>query len=146
MKITPRQQAAFKLMLEKFQKHEPAILGEIMREVGYSTATSINPGANLVKTVAWQSMKRELDSGGARDTFNELVSPRNTDKRTRLAAAIEITKITDGYRKAESKVIGLFEKVGELQTPQADDKSNTVTVEDKLLTTSGTAEGIELPE
>jgi hypothetical protein len=115
MKSTPRQQQAFKVMLEKFAKHEPVILGQIMREVGYSPNTAINPALNLTSKPGWELLKRQLDSGGAIQTFNELVSPDNQDKRTRLASAIEITKITDGYPKSENKVIGLFEKIGELQ-------------------------------
>lgn len=123
MKSTPRQQAAFKKMLEKLAKSEPVVLGSIMREVGYSPATAINPTKNLTSKVGWDSLKRELDSGGARDAFNELVAPQNTDKRSRLAAAIEITKITDGYPKQDNKVIGLFEKVGELQVNDKEDEN-----------------------
>lgn len=122
-KSTPRQQATFKRMLEKLAKGEPVILGEIMREVGYAPATAINPGLNLTSKVGWESLKSELDSGGARDTLNDLVSPKNTDKRTRFSAAVEIIKIQGGYPQQENKIIGLFEKVGELQANEQKDEN-----------------------
>ncbi len=134
-KSTPRQQAAFKKMLELLAKSEPVILGTIMREVGYSTATAINPGKNLTSKEGWDALKRELDSEGARDTLNDLVSPRNTDKRTRFSAAVEIIKIQGGYPQQESKVIGLFEKVGELQK---DDKPRDTPTENQFPAPLGT--------
>ena len=137
---TPRQQAAFKKMLEKLANKEPVVLGTIMREVGFSEVTSKNPGKNLTSKVGWEELKRELDSNGARDAFNDLVSGENQDKRTRLAAAIEITKITGGYPQQENKVIGLFEKVSELQ----DDKSKNTTDGDKLPSASGTTGSPEM--
>ena len=140
-KSTPRQQAAFKKMLEKLAKHEAVVLGTIMREVGYSDATAINPGLNLTSKEGWEQLKRELDSNGARDAFNELVSKQNTDKRSRLAAAIEITKITGGYPQQESKVIGLFEKIG--NDFKQDDKSG-VSTENQLSSTSGTTGSLEV--
>ena len=143
LRSTPRQQAAFKKMLEKLAKHESVILGTIMREVGYADATAINPGLNLTSRPGWDLLKRELDSNGARDAFNELVAKQNTDKRTRLAAAIEITKITGGYPAQESKVIGLFEKVGELQQ---DDRPENLSDENQLPSSPGAAGGLEMPE
>lgn len=143
IKSTPRQQAAFKKMLEKLAKSEPVVLGTIMREVGYSEATSINPGLNLTSRPGWDLLKRELDSNGARDAFNELVAKENQDKRTRLAAAIEITKITGGYPAQESKVIGLFEKIGELQK---NDRPENLSDENQLPSPPGTAEGLGMPE
>lgn len=140
---TPRQQAAFKKMLERLAKSEPVVLGTIMREVGYSAATAINPGKNLTSKEGWEVLKRELDSNGARDAFNDLVAPTNEDKRTRLASAVEITKITGGYPAQESKVIGLFEKVSELQK---DDKPKNPSGEDKLSSPPGATENFAMPE
>ena len=141
MKTTPRQQAAFKLMTEKMRNHEPALLGQIMREVGYSAATAINPTANLVNTEGWQTMKNSLDRAGAIQTFNELVSSKNKDSRTRITAAIEITKITGGYPAQENKVIGLFGKLEDIQ-----DEPNRISEENQLLSSSGATEGAGVQE
>ena len=115
MKPTIRQEAAFKIMLEKLKKKEPAVLKTIMREAGFAPSTCINPELNLTSRPGWQILKGQLDSNGARDALNELVSAENEDKRTRFSAAVEIIKIQDGYPKQDNKVIGLFEKIGELQ-------------------------------
>lgn len=143
MKSTPRQQAAFKLMTEKLMRHEPALLGQIMREVGYSLTTSANPTANLVNTEAWQTMKNTLDKPGAVRTFNDLVRPENKDSRSRLAAAIEITKITGGYPPQENKVIGLFDKLSELR---ANDRPTDTPEENQLLPPFGPDEGSGVPK
>ena len=140
---TPRQQAAFKVMLERLAKHEPVILKSIMREVGYSEATAINPGLNLTSRPGWDALKRELDAGGAKQAFNDLVSPHNEDKRTRLAAAIEITKIGGGYPAQENKVIGLFEKVSELQK---NDRPGDTTEENQFSTPLRTTESVGVSE
>jgi len=140
IKSTINQQTAFKIMLRKLMEHEPIVLGKIMREAGYAAATCINPQANLTSKPGWEVLKNRLDSGGAIQTFNELVAPENEDKRTRLAAAIEITKITDGYPKADNKVIGLFEKVGN------DFKNEPTATENKLPAPSWTTESPGMPE
>lgn len=140
-KPTIKQQLAFKLMLEKLIKHEPIVLKTIMREVGYSTNTAINPGLNMTSKPGWELLKRELDAGGARDAFNELVAPSNEDKRTRLSAAIEIMKIVSPEK--QTNVIGLFEKIGELQESQEsqeDDKPETITDENQLPASPGATE------
>ncbi len=143
VKSTIRQQAAFKKMLEKLANHEPVILGAIMREVGYASATAINPGLNLTSKEGWEVLKMELDSGGAKQALNELVSSENTNKNVRLAAAVEIIKIQGGYPQQENQVIGLFEKVGELQK---DDKPEAFANEDKLSSAPGTAGSPEVQE
>jgi len=110
IKSSPRQVTAFKIMLERLSKHEPVTLRSVMREAGYADATCVNPQKNLTSKPGWEALKRELDAGGAKNAFNELVAPTNEDKRTRLAAAIEIMKIVSPDK--QTNVIGLFEKIG----------------------------------
>ena len=138
IKSTINQQTAFKIMLERLMKHEPIVLGKIMKEAGYADATCVNPEANLISRPGWEVLKRTLDSNGAIQTFNDLVAPDNEDKRTRLSAAIEITKIQDGYPKQENKVIGLFEKVGK------DFNDEPTTTENQLPSTPGATGGFEV--
>ena len=120
-KPTIRQEQAFKIMLEKLAKKEPAVLKKIMVEAGYSPNSAINPELNLTSKKGWQILKNELDANGAKSALNDLVSPENDDKRTRLSASVEILKIVSPEK--QTNVIGLFEKLGELQ----DDKSSEIT-------------------
>jgi hypothetical protein len=108
-------------MLEKLAKKEPAVLKKIMVEAGYSPNSAINPELNLTSKKGWQILKNELDANGAKSALNDLVSPENDDKRTRLSASVEILKIVSPEK--QTNVIGLFEKLGELQ----DDKSSEIT-------------------
>jgi hypothetical protein len=108
-------------MLEKLAKKQPAVLSKIMVEAGYSKNSAINPGLNLTSKAGWQILKNELDANGAKIALNDLVSPENDDKRTRLSASVEILKIVSPEK--QTNVIGLFEKLGDLQ----DDKSSEIT-------------------
>jgi hypothetical protein len=111
MKIKPtiRQEAAFKIMLEKLKKKEPAVLKKIMLAAGYSESSAVNPELNLTSKVGWEMLKRQLDGNAALQAFNDLVSASNEDKRNRLTAAIEIFKVISPDKQAN--VINLFEKV-----------------------------------
>ena len=126
-KSTPRQQAAFKLMLSKLMKHEPVVLKEIMREVGYSEATAINPGKNLTDKPGWDLLKRQFHTENIVTTYNELSSQENQDKRTRLAAADSMAKAVAPEKSNNINV--LFDKLGELQE-EKDDKPEDPTEED----------------
>jgi hypothetical protein len=127
IKPTLKQEAAFKIMLKKMKDNEPTSLGKIMKEAGYSANSAINPELNLTSKKGWEMLKRKLDASGAIVAFNDLVSAENEDKRTRLSAAVEITKIVNPEK--QNNVIGLFEKIGELQN-----ESETSTDEDKFQT------------
>lgn len=129
-------------MLQKLAKKEPVVLKQIMMEVGYSPNTAVCPGKNLTSKVGWDILKRELDADGAKQALNELVSSENENKNVRLAAATEIIKIQGGYPQQENKVIGLFEKVSELQ----DDKSRETAKVNQLLAAPRPAGGSEVPE
>jgi hypothetical protein len=141
---TPMQEAAFNKYLECLKKGERPILGKIMMAVGYSPYFSESPTNNLTSKPGWQVLKKRLDSMGAVQAFNDLVSQENEDKRTRLASAIEITKIQGGYPAQENKVVGLFGDLEKLRNN--DNKSENITGEDKLPTTPGSGESAGVPE
>ena len=53
---TENQKRAFKKTLKSIEEGERVDMGEIMLESGYSKATTINPGKNLLNTNGWQEL------------------------------------------------------------------------------------------
>lgn len=134
---TIKQRKSFELYMKSLVKNEPRTLGSILLEAGYTPAQASSPTA-ITTSRGWEFLKKELDGEGAKSAFNELVSATNEDKRTRLASAIEITKIQGGYPAQENKVIGIFGNLGDLQ--KKDDRPEDITGEDSIPSSSGTEE------
>lgn len=121
---TENQKSAFNIRTKLIKEKKPVIMGEVMKEAGYSNRTSEHPGV-LTASKGWEELKKTLNEDAAIKTFNDLVSDKNEDKRTRMDAAKEILKINDRYPAQKSKIIGLFDKLDELddkpdQTPKSD--------------------------
>jgi hypothetical protein len=136
---TIRQRKAFEIWSKALAENDPLSFKEIMMRAGYSEMSAINP-TNLTLSRGWEVLKKELDGEGAKNAFNELVASTNEDKRTRLASAIEITKIMGGYPAQENKVIGIFGNLGELQKKEDGNRTEDTTGEDSIPSSSGTEE------
>ncbi len=132
------QQEAFKIMLEKLAKHEPLFLGEIMRQAGYSEATAINPGLNLTSKIGWKELLATIDDSPLLMKLLEIAL--GDDKRAAMDAIKTILIDLKGLGAEKSgKVIGLFEKVGELQI---DDKPTDIPTENQLPASPGSTESL----
>jgi len=68
----------------------------------------------VTQSKTWEQLKEKyLNDEKALLTFNELADKKNTDKDNRLKASVEILKLKDRYPATKSKIIGLFENIGE---------------------------------
>lgn len=109
---TEMQKQAFKKKLELIQKNEPVYLSRIMAEVGFAPSICRTPKA-LTESKGWKELQAKYsDDEKALLTLNELADKDNTDKDNRLKASVEILKLNDRYPANKSKIVGLFEKIG----------------------------------
>jgi len=139
VKPTIMQRRVFEIYLREMAKEKPMKLGKMLLEAGYSKRLSRNPALAVFNSRGWAELKKELDGEGAKKAFNDLVAESNEDKRTRLASAIEITKIQGGYPAQENKVIGFFGDLEKLRKTN-DIRPEDTTGDDSIPSSSGTDE------
>ena len=106
-KPTLKVQLAAKKFLEKIAEGKPFSMGEVMRAVGFSKATSINPGANLTNTDAFQKLLKKLvNEEKVLEKIVEIME--SEDKRVALEASKELLKLLDRYPAGKLR-IGKYE-------------------------------------
>jgi len=136
---TPRQRKAFEIYVKSLAANDNKSFKKILMEAGYSLQTASYGSSSIKHSPGWTMLKKTLDTTGAHDAFNELVSSKNEDKRTRLASAIEITRITGGYPDQQNKVVGFFSNLDSLRRKDDDDviRQETSPDENQLLSAPG---------
>jgi len=110
---TENQKQAFNIRTKLIKEKKPVVMGEVMKDAGYSNRMSEHPGV-LIKSKGWEELKKTLNEDDAIKTFNDLASDKNEDKRSRLDASKEILKINDRYPAQKNKITGLFDKLEEI--------------------------------
>lgn len=81
----------------------PSISG-IMKTKGYSESSC--RALKVTQSVTWDNLLKQIDDKEILAKFQEIL--RAEDKRSSLAAGIELLKLKDRYPAQKSKVIGLF--------------------------------------
>jgi hypothetical protein len=108
---TLKQKTAFKKTLKNIEERNPKSMGEIMLESGYSKATAINPGKNLIQKKGWQELLAAIDDGAILKRIIEILL--DTDKRSSLTAADMLLKLKNKYPDQKTKAMGLFLNLGD---------------------------------
>lgn len=127
-------------MTTKLANNEPVTMGGVLREAGYSDSVSKKPKI-VTETADWKTLLAEMDDGELKNRLYSIALGKDT--RSSLDAIKTILISLKGYGvDKEAKVIGLFEKVGELQNA----KPETPTGENQLPAAPGTTTGIDLPK
>lgn len=111
---TLKQKKAFKIMTEKMLiPGEKMTYGQIMREAGYSQATSLIP-EKLTKTKGWNQLLAEVSDEDILEKIRSIALDV-TDKRACLAAADMLLKLKDRYPAGKLKVQAFNEEVERLK-------------------------------
>ena len=138
---SPRAKKAFNIMTARVAKGEPVTMGAVLREAGFSKETSLKPKL-VTETKGWKELLATIDNEPLLERLKELALC--DDKRISHEACKTILLDLKGLgAEKTTKIIGLFEKISELQI---DDKSEIITEEDKLLSTRGTTESSGVSE
>lgn len=103
-------------------------ISKMMREAGYSDSSA--KSLKITQSKTWQTLLAQIDNQEVLNTFLDIMRDK-TDKRVRLEAAKEVAKFKDLYPERESKVMGIFEKVGELQMSPEEEASSAAQEENK---------------
>jgi hypothetical protein len=115
---TLKQKTAFKKMLENVSEGNPKTMGQVLVESGYGKISK--QVSRVLDSKGFQELLATIDDKEITDRFVEIV--RDEDKRASIQAGIELLKLKDRYPATKSKIIGLFEKIGELEN--GEDKTN----------------------
>jgi len=109
------QEKVFKRKREAVRGNKPANMKKIILEAGGSLSTANKP-KSITQSKGWEMLKNQYaDDEKALLTLNELADSTNDDKDNRLKASTEILKLNDRYPASKSKVIGLFDKLSDLE-------------------------------
>ena len=109
---TLKQKTAFKKMVKNIADGNPKSMGEIMIESGYEENSAIKP-SQLTNSKGFQLLLSRIDDEVILSRIKEILV--DTDKRSSLTAADMLLKLKDRYPASKSKVIGLFETIGNLE-------------------------------
>lgn len=105
---TAQQKKALDIKLQKIQENKPIVMGEIMREAGYSDKASEHP-ARLEKSKGWQELLALIDEKPLLARLAEIAM--DTDKRASIAAIQELLKLKDRYPEKKLKLGRLDEEM-----------------------------------
>ncbi len=136
---TIKQKTAFDKIVKNMSEGNPKTAGEILTESGYGKI-ALQP-SRILDSKGFQELLTIIDDKEILDKFRDILL--GDDKRSSLSAGIELLKLKNRYPQQENKVIGLFEKVGELQT---NDKSQDSPTENLLPSAQGSTGSPELQE
>lgn len=90
-----RVKRVFDKTMNKLAAGEKPVISRIMKEEGYSDSSAAC--VKVLRTATWQTLKEALPKNQIMQVFTDLIDEENTDKRTRLAAAVELCKLLDLY-------------------------------------------------
>ncbi len=106
-----RVKRVFDKTMEKISQGKKPIVSKIMLEEGYSRSASAC--CKVLRTATWKQLRDSLPKNEIMQVFIDLISKDNEDKRTRLAAAVELCKLNDLYPTKKLKIETLNEKNAE---------------------------------
>ena len=106
---TRKQATAIKIMLE-----EGGSVGNAMRKAGYAPATAKNP-SHLTNSQAWKQAIKEIDYAKQIRQVEQMADINlNEDKDNVLKSKDMLFRLGDIYPATKSKIIGLFDKIGDV--------------------------------
>lgn len=136
---TLKTKRAFKIAVRELLKKDPATMGQILLEAGYSKSTSICPGI-VTNSKGWKEQLARIDNDPLLRRLREL--SMCDDKRVSLEGIKTILIDLKGLGADKTtKVVGLF---GDLEQLRNDNKSTTITEEDRLPASQGTDGSFEV--
>lgn len=102
LKPTRKQKAVFKDMVLSTAKGENLDMKTLMMRNGYKESTALAPSLNLTSKPQWQQLLNEIDEAPLMAKLNSIAL--DDDKRSAIAAIIELMKLKDRYPANKMKV------------------------------------------
>ena len=92
---TINQKNAFKKTVERIKDNKRVVMGEVMRESGYSNETALKPRL-LTKSKGWNELLAQIEDDKILERLYEIALDKN-DKRATLQAVDMLLKLKDKY-------------------------------------------------
>lgn len=109
------QEKIFKNRMEAKRKNKSVTMKDIVLQSGGSISTAQRPKI-ITDSKGWQELKAKyLDDEKALKTLQDLADHTNEDKDNRFKASVEILKLNDRYPATKNKIVGLFDKISNLE-------------------------------
>lgn len=109
---TLKQKTAFKKIVDNSRINNAKTAGQILLESGYKKNTAIKP-SQVIDSKGFQELLSQIDDNDILQRFNDIL--KDQDKRASIQAGIELLKLKDRYPASKSKIIGLFDKISDLE-------------------------------
>jgi len=103
-----RVKRVFDKTMTQIAEGKKPVVSKIMLEEGYSESAAAC--VKVLRTATWKQLKEALPKNQIMQVFADLIDEKNDDKRTRLAAAIELCKLNDLYPQKKLKIETLNSK------------------------------------
>lgn len=113
-KPTTKQKNTFNNILTATKEGKVIDMKTAMINGGYTKATAKNPEKNLTSKPQWQELLAKIDNQEILDMFYEIMVDKQ-DKDARIKAGKELATLKDLYPASKSKIIGLFDRISELE-------------------------------
>lgn len=103
-----RPKRVFDRAMEMIGEGKTPVISKLMREEGYSNSSAAC--VKVLRTATWKQLRDAMPKTRIMKVFDDLIDETNEDKRTRLAAAIELCKLNDLYPAKQLKIESLNQK------------------------------------
>lgn len=114
---TNKQRQTHKVLIDSIvNKGSVLTMQDAMIKGGYSPQVARNPKV-VTESKGWQELLLKYNDELLMDRLNDIALD-NEDKRSSIEAIKEIFKLKDRYPAQRSKIIGLFDKISELEDGQ----------------------------
>ena len=105
MAATLKQKTAFKKVLDNMANQNPQTAGQLLVDSGYDITTARHP-IQVFNSQGFQELLAGINDKVILDKFYAIL--QDEDKRSSLAAGIELLKLKDRYPSPKTNAIGLF--------------------------------------
>jgi hypothetical protein len=107
-----RIKQVFNATSENIRKHKKPNVSGAMLDAGYSASSA--RALTITQTKTWQELLAGINDNELLNKLNEIATD-SSDKRACLQAIDMSFKLKDRYPKAETKIIGIFNKITSLE-------------------------------
>ena len=103
-----RVKRVFDKVMTELGEGKVPVVSKTMLEEGYSESAAAC--VKVLRTATWKQLRDAMPKNQIMQVFADLIDEKNTDKRTRLAAGVELCKLLDLYPQKKLKIETLNSK------------------------------------
>ena len=121
---TINQKNAFKKTVERIKDNKRVVMGEVMRDVGYSNETALKPKL-LTSSKGWQDLMAQIDDATLLQRLYDIALDKN-DKRATLQAVDMLLKLKDKYPDSKLRLGAIEQRHAFMEVIEDNNKEATL--------------------